>query len=235
MPSPSLHPSTTNFRERLAQVKALLTREGLTETPEYSPITRLFGYERGVNEEVLSGVVVRCAEAGRPDLSLTLVHYLSEFELGRLPHALLDTRHDEVLKHVLPLLNKSQFSSFLYACMKPAREDIFDVVKPFLQPDMISSTLIASAAFNKATRFGNYCVENMDVLQALREIQDPKVASQVASWWAAAIEERRVPLPDLGRASKHWRSKFPELGAAMLTVKMEASLPPAAPSRKMRF
>lgn len=225
---------TSNFRERLLALRSLLVDEGLSETPEYSAITKLFGYDRAVSEEVFSGVVLRMAQAGRNDLVPALANFLSEFELGRIGPALLQARHDEALGCVLPMLSPAQFSSLVYACLT-RRDDVFDLMKPFLSPTHASTSLVSIAAAHQAHRFGRYFVEHMDVLAALREIKTPTVSAQVASWWAEAIESKRVPVPNLGRAAKVWRKKFPELGAVLTAMEMEASLPPATLKPRVRM
>lgn len=139
---------------------------------------------------------------------------------------LLKSRHDEALGDLLPMLNAFQLSSLVYACLNRRRDDAFDVVEPFLSSVCVDSSLVSAAAVQKAHRFGQYFVEHMDVLAALREIKTPSVSAQVASWWAQAIEAKRVPVPNLGRAGKVWRKKFPDLGAA---------LPPAAIKPRVRM
>ena len=238
MPSTQFSPSTnvaSNFRPRLLAMRSVLVGQGFAETPEYSAITKLFGYDGAVNEEVFSGVILRVAQAGRNDLVPYMLSFLSELELGKLASALLKARHDEALASVLPMLSASQFSSLLYACLSHRRDDAFDLVKPFMELVPAGPSLASVAAVHQAHRFGRYFVEHMDVLAALREIKTPAVASQVATWWAQAIEAKQVPIPNLGRAAKVWRKKFPDLGAVLTAMEMEASLPPAVTKPRVRM
>ena len=222
--SPSQN-NTQNFQQRVESLRALLVREGLNKPSEYGPTSRLFGYERAIEEGTLTGVVSECAALGRSDLMPELLGHLTELELGRSGHGLLQKRLDDALTHVLPLLADYQLLPLLSACLTQRRDDVFDLFKPFLLPSMASSLLIMTAAANDAPKFGAYFIEHGDVLQALRDIKSQTVSNQVAAWWVEAIQEQRVPLPDLGRAQKHWRKKFPVLGSLMRNDELEKSLP----------
>ena len=228
--------SSQNFRQRYESMRALLVQEGLSSPPGYGGITSLFGYEGALRDETLTGVVTQCAELGRPDLVPTLIDYLSERELGRLGPSLLQSRLDEALGHVLPRLSPHQLLPLLSACLTQRRDDAFDLFKPFLSPAMATTTLIMTAAANDVPKFGAHFIENGDVLQALRDIKSQTVANQVATWWVEAIQEQRVALPDLGRAKKHWRKKFPVLGAVMRADELGQSfLQAPIPVRRARF
>lgn len=218
-------------------MQQVLRQEGLGTTQEYTPITKLFGYSMAVSEETLTGVVVEVAKKSRLDVVDTLLDFLSNHELGRVGVMLVQKGLFEALVPLAPKLLPYQLSSLVSSCLRSAHDPAFDVLEPYLTPSLATSTNLCSAAANQAPKFGNYFIEHGDVLDALRAIQTPSVAQQVARWWAAAIAEQRVPVPDLGRAASHWHKKFPELSVVLRAFKMDEALPESAPVRapKVRF
>lgn len=232
--SPSTN-TTSNFRSRLAGMQDVLRAEGLDTTEEYNAISRLFGYEGAVNEETFSEVVVACAKLGRSDMVPRLLDFLSSREQGRIGILLAQDRYYAAVAHVLPNLGRPQVLALVSSCLTRQRDEAFDTLHPFLSPDMCSPDFVCRAAANKASRFGQYFVENGDVLLALKVIKNPAVCDQVVQWWAAAIADQRVPMPTLGRAKAHWLKKFPALSRVLRSVELEQSLP-STPSRpRSRF
>lgn len=232
--SPSSN-TTSNFRQRVEAMQLLLRREGLDTTEQYTPITKLFGYSMAVGEETLTGVVKEVAKQNRLDVVEALLDFLSSHELGRVGIILVQNGLFDAIVPLAPKLPPHQLSSLVSSCLRSQYDDVFDVLKPFLTPSLATSTSICSAAANQAPKFGNYFIEHGDVLDALRAIQTPSVAQQVAKWWAAAIAEQRVPVPDLGRSASHWRKKFPELSVVLRASKMDEVLPEPVPVRTSKF
>ena len=226
---------TSNFHPRRLALQELLVQEGLDKPAEYNGISRLFGYEMAVRESTFTEVVVECAALGRDDLVPSLLNFLCDFELGQVGYLLLQKNQLEALGHVLPKLANHQLLSFFSASVR--NDASFDVCRPYISVGLTqTSLLLMTAATNGAPRYGAYFIENGDVLQALRDIKTPSVSNQIATWWVQAIEEQRVPVPDLGRSEKHWRKKFPMLGAVMRSDELEKSLhQPTSSTRKPRF
>lgn len=229
---------TANRIQRMEAMRQVLCEEGMEVTPHYSAITRLFGYENAVSDETFTGVVVECAKQGRLDLVDRFLDFLPNIEIGRLGLILVQQGLSAALVPLLPRLQPYQVSPFVGGCIASNvdRAKVFAVVRPFLQPSMASIDLLCRAGAANAEEYGQYLVEHAHVLDALRTIKTPLVAQRIAGWWATAIAENRIPVPDLGRSARHWCKKFPELSAVMRSQALDASLAPASPSvNRLRF